>query len=194
VADNLEREVGSNGAARSSSPWNAWRVGGWAMAALLLLLPAAAMQFTTAVDWDETDFIVMGVMIGTAGLAIELLVRRSASAAYRGASVITVAAAFLTIWTNLAVGMIGSEDNPMNLLFAGVLLVALTGALLARFSSPGMARALVATALAQAAAGATGLALDPRGAIFSIAFAGLWLLAAALYWIAARGHRSPRAP
>ena len=35
----------------------------------------------------------------------------------------------------------GSEDNPANLQFGGVLLVGLLGAVLARFRAPGMARA-----------------------------------------------------
>ncbi len=51
---------------------------------------------------------------------------------------------------NLAVGLIGSEDNPANLMYVGVLAVGIIGAILARFSPLGMARALFATALAQA--------------------------------------------
>ncbi|MGH8077936.1 MAG: hypothetical protein ACREPE_11510 [Lysobacter sp.] len=40
-----------------------WRIAIWGTAALLLLLPLVAMQFTDEVDWDETDFIVIGAMI-----------------------------------------------------------------------------------------------------------------------------------
>jgi hypothetical protein len=51
---------------------------------------------------------------------------------------------------NLAVGLIGSEDHPANLLYAGVLAIGFIGAILARFRPSGMARTLFATALAQA--------------------------------------------
>ena len=169
--------------------WSVWRIAGWSFAALLLLLPLIAMQFTD-VDWDETDFIVMGAMIGSVGLGIEFLVRQSHSIAYRLGAVIALLTVFLTLWVNLAVGMIGSEDNPYNLLFGGVLLLALIGSILARFRPEGMAGALVATAIVQAAISAYGLSADVRGGIFSLCFAAPWLLAAALFWGAAR-EQSP---
>jgi hypothetical protein len=51
---------------------------------------------------------------------------------------------------NLAVGLIGSEDNPANLMYFGVLAALIIGAFIARLEPHGMARALFATALAQA--------------------------------------------
>ena len=160
---------------------NPWRLAGWGLAAALLLAPAVAMRFTTEVDWDETDFIVMGVLIGAVGLGIEFLVSRSSSVAYRLAAAVAMLTVFLTIWVNLAVGMIGSENNPHNLLFAGVILIALAGAVLARFRASGMTLAMAVAAVAQAAAAAAGLATDLRGAVFGMAFALPWLLAAGLF-------------
>ena len=60
-----------------------------------------------------------------------------------------VVTALILIWGNLAVGLIGSEDNPANLMYGGVLTVGIIGAVLARLQPYGMARALFATALAQ---------------------------------------------
>ena len=162
-----------------------WRLAGWGAAVLILLAPFLAMQLTSEVNWDETDFIVMGLMLGSVGLAIEFLVRQSGSLAYRIGAVLAALTAFLTIWANLAVGMIGSEDNPYNQLFGGVLLIALIGAGLARFRPRGMALAMLAAGITQAAAGAFGLPEDMRGGIFSVAFAVPWLLAAALFRTAA---------
>ena len=54
---------------------------------------------------------------------------------------------------NLAVGVIGSEENPANLMFGGVLAVGIVGAVVARFRPRGMARALVSTAVAQTTVG-----------------------------------------
>ena len=45
--------------------WKVLRITGWAFAAVLLLLPAIAMQFTSEIDWSPSDFIVMGALIGT---------------------------------------------------------------------------------------------------------------------------------
>lgn len=70
--------------------------------------------------------------------------------AYRSAVGVALAVAFLLAWANLAVGIIGSEDNPANLVYIGVPAVGIIGAIVARFRPHGMARALFATALAQA--------------------------------------------
>jgi hypothetical protein len=45
---------------------------------------------------------------------------------------------------------------------------------------------MLVAAVAQAAAGAAGLSQDARGGLFSIGFAGFWLLAAGLFALASR--------
>lgn len=114
--------------------------------AFLLLIPLAAMQFDTGVDWSPFDFIVAGALLFGSGLAYELISRRVRHHAYRAAVGIAVAAALLLTWINLAVGIIGSEDNPANLPYLIVPAVALIGAIVARFRPRGMARAMFATA------------------------------------------------
>lgn len=163
-----------------------WRIVGWSIPAILLLLPLIAMRFTDEVNWTALDFVFAAVLFGSVGLAFELIVRKSRSLAYRFAAGLAVFTAFLTVWANGAVGMIGSEDNPYNLVFLGVILIALLGALVARFGSRGMMRAMAVAALGQVAAGAFGLGTDVRGAVLSMAFGGLWLLSAALFGHAAR--------
>ena len=162
--------------------WSYWRIAMWGGAALLLALPAIAMQLNASgVDWSAGDFIVMGAMLGVACGACELAARASANGSYRVAAGIAIGTAFLTVWANLAVGMIASEDNFYNQLFGGVLLLALGGSVAARFKARGMAWAMVAAAVAQAVLGAIGLPVDQRGAIFSMIFALPWLLAALLF-------------
>jgi hypothetical protein len=170
----------ANDTVRIEGVWRTLRIAGWAFAALLLMLPAIAMQFTSEVNWTASDFIVMGALLGTIGLTTEYLVRRSGSTAYRIGAVIAMATAFLTIWVNLAVGMIG-DDNPYNLLFGGVLTVALAGSIMANFKPSGMARTMFTAAAAQALAGGFGFAMDPRGAVLSMTFAFPWILAGALF-------------
>jgi hypothetical protein len=100
---------------------NRWRWAIWGTAASLLLLPAIAMRFPgTGVDWDARDFIIMGVMFFIACGSYEVVARISDNTAYRAASGIAIVTAFLTVWVNLAAGMLGSERNPANLLFGGV--------------------------------------------------------------------------
>jgi hypothetical protein len=162
--------------------WSYWRIAMWGGAAVLLALPAIAMQMgASGVDWSTSDFLIMGVMLGVACGACELAARVSGNGSYRIAAAIAVGTAFLTVWVNLAVGMIASEDNPYNQLFGGVLLLALGGSVAARFRPRGMAWAMIAAAVAQAALGAVGLPVDQRGAIFSMMFAPPWLISAMLF-------------
>jgi hypothetical protein len=169
---------------------NRWRYAGWGLAAGLLALPFVAMQVTDEVDWGAGDFITFGVMLGVAGGMVELAARQSGNGYYRAGAGVAVAAAFLLVWVNLAVGFLGSEKNDANLMFGGVIAVALGGAFIAHFRAGGMARAMVATALAQALVGAIALAaqLGSPGAagLYEVAvgtslFGALWLLSAWLF-------------
>ncbi len=70
--------------------------------------------------------------------------------AYRAAIGVAGGAAFMLLWLMGAVGIIGVEGDPADLMYFGVLAVGFFGALIARFQPRGMARALFAMALAQA--------------------------------------------
>lgn len=156
----------------------------WGGATLLLLLPALAMRLHAAgVDWSAGDFLVFGAMLAVACGLYEIAIRANGDRRYRMAAAIAVAAGFATVWANLAVGMVGSEGDPFNLLFAGVLLVAMAGALLAKLRAAGMARAMLAAGVAQAlvATAAFAIADDPRGAAASLLFVAPWLLSSALF-------------
>jgi hypothetical protein len=185
--DDAMANAVENGAGRMASPW---RIAGWGTAALILLLPLVAMRFTDEVNWTGSDFIFAAVLMGGVGGLFELTVRMSRNHAYRAGAGLALAAAFLIVWVNGAVGMIGSEDNSYNLLFGGVILLALAGALAARFRAPGMALAMLAAGIAHGGIALFGMAADPRGGVFSMAFAGLWLLSAALFRKAARERSS----
>lgn len=166
---------------------NRWRLAIWGTAALLLLLPAVAMQFTRAVDWSARDFVFMGVMLSAACGSYELLARMTSNTAYRAAVGIAIVTAFLTIWVNGAVGMLGSEDNPANLLFGAVLAIALIGVVIARSRPRGMALAMEATALAQAAMALYALVGGYAEVVLHVGcFVIPWLLSAQLFRKAAR--------
>jgi hypothetical protein len=163
--------------------------------AFILLLPLLAMQITDEVVWDLADFAVAGALFFGTALTYELVARKMGSIAYRVAVGIALGAAFLLVWVNLAVGLIGSEEELANLMFVGVLAVGVIGAFIARFRPHGMARALFATALAQAlvaviALGA-GLHQSPGSSVSEIVtvsgfFVALFLGSAGLFRKAAR--------
>jgi hypothetical protein len=162
-----------------------WRRIGWGAVALLLLLP-----LITGAPWTLSDYIVMGAMLGGAGLVIELTMRSSTDLAYRAGAVIAVAATFLLIWVNGAVGFLGNEDNPANLLFIGVIAIAVVGAVIAGFRAAGMARAMFAAGAAQLLVGVAalvfGLGSPGYEGLFEVTlgttlFGSLWLISGALF-------------
>ncbi|HET8554278.1 MAG TPA: hypothetical protein VFL78_05570 [Rhodanobacteraceae bacterium] len=71
---------------------------------LVLLVPLLAMQFTAEVNWDLTDFVVMGVLVfGTGSLFV--LAARKVPRKYWLALGAVFAVGFLYVWAELAVGI-----------------------------------------------------------------------------------------
>nr|WP_315457571.1 hypothetical protein [uncultured Sphingorhabdus sp.] len=171
---------------------NMWRILGWGGAVVLILTPLVAMQFTKEVDWDETDFIVAAIIFGIMGGLIEFAVRLSANWYFRLGSLFAVLAGFMVIWSNLAVGMIGNEDNPVNLWFGLVLLIAITGSIASRFRSSILPQAMFIAGAAQIAIGifAGILGADPRGGRFTIVLSVAWLISSLLFLCAQRRHQA----
>jgi len=157
-----------------------WRVAGWGLAVSLLLLPFLAMQLTREVNWTGSDFVFAAVLIGGVGLLFELTVRASDNKFYRAGLGLALAATFLTIWATGAVGMIGDEGNPLNLMFLAVPIVALLGSALGGFRAKAMSWAMLVAAAAQILASAIGMFTDLLGGLYSIVFAAIWLTSAAM--------------
>ena len=163
------------------------RVVVWGGAAVAWLVPLAA-RLTVGLPWTPFDFIVWGIMLLVAAGLAEIGLRLSGRLAYRAGVLVAVGTSFLITWSNLAVGIIGNEDNPLNQIFFGVIAVGIVGAFLARFRAKGMALAMAVTAAAQF--GTAFLALAYEHIVFGIVgvFALGWLLAAWLFREAARGE------
>ncbi|WP_309630175.1 hypothetical protein [Brevundimonas sp.] len=174
------------------------RLIGWTLVAGLLLTPAVAMRFTDEVLWTTSDFIFAGVVLIGAGAITELAVRASGDWSYRIGVGLAVLASVLLIWINGAVGIIGSEDHPANLLYLGVILAAFVGAVASRFRARGLSLSMASAAGLQALIGILAVLRNwgagsenwPRPVIvLSIIFCMIWLASAALFRRAARaGH------
>tara|TARA_R110000850_G_scaffold147130_1_gene269316 strand:+ start:26434 stop:26718 length:285 start_codon:yes stop_codon:yes gene_type:complete len=75
---------------------------------ILLLIPLIAMKFTSEVDWDGRDFLIMGILLLGTGTVCELVLRTVKRTTNRLLICAGVFLAFLLIWAELAVGIFGS--------------------------------------------------------------------------------------
>lgn len=93
------------------------------------------------------EFLSIAALVAAVVVFIMFLkARKPDNTAYKYAVIVALAAALFLGWMNVAVGLIGSEDNPANLMYGGVFAVGGIGALIARFQPQGMARTMFATA------------------------------------------------
>jgi hypothetical protein len=168
------------------------RIGAWGAVGCLLLVPLVAMQFTREVDWTASDFVFAGVVLGGTGGLFELALRQSGSIGYRIAAGLALLGCLMLVWVNGAVGVIGSENNPANLMYGAVLAIALLGTALARFRAQGMAATLFAMAGAIVAIGAiaVGWNLGPDGPIWPRDVIGLTGIFTVIFALSALLFRS----
>jgi hypothetical protein len=172
----------------------------------VLLVPLLAMRFTDEVVWTPLDFAVAGALLVGTGLMYELATRKAINLAHRAAVGVAVLAVLLLAWVSLAVGIIGVEGDPADLMYIGVVSVGIIGAIIARFQPHGMARAMVATALAQGLVAVIALTMgkqnSPDTSVFQLVgvnamFIALFLASAWLFRYSAREqppapHSTPR--
>ena len=153
------------------------------------------MQVTDQAVWDVVDFAIFGALLVGAGVTYELAARKTGNTAYRSAVGVALAAAFILVGVNGAVGVIATEHDDANLMFGGVLAVGIIGAIIARFQPHGMARVMFATALTQALVAVIALITGFGSAgpiwpldilITTVFFAALWLISAGLFLKAVR--------
>jgi len=166
-------------------------------AASILLLPLVAMQITDELVWGLFDFAVAGVLLVGTGLLYALAARRARNIAYRAAVGVAIATALILVWLVGAVGVIGEDGDRADLMYGGVLAVGIIGAVGARFQPQGMARALLAMALAQALVAVIALIAGkhqaPAGSVYEILglngfFVALFIASAWLFRHAARNQ------
>jgi hypothetical protein len=158
-----------------------WRVPMWTGAAALLALPAVAMQFSKEISWGLEDFLIVGILLAAVCGTIELASRISTNGLYRAGVALAAAGGFTLVFINLAVGIIGDEQNPRNLVFLAIPVLGFIGALIARFKAAALVRLLIGMAAVQFFA----MFLAPADMMrlmipFTGIFVGLWLACALL--------------
>ncbi|MWV27044.1 hypothetical protein [Aurantiacibacter rhizosphaerae] len=166
-----------------------WRIAGWSAAAALLALPAISMQFGQGADWTGRDFAFAGIMLLVTGLAAEGGLRLARSWPHLLGFALAIFAGFFTVWSNLAVGIIGDEDAAINSGFFAALLIAIIAAALLRFRARAMSIITGLLAVSQIMLGLAARHLMPgHGVEWGILamFAALWLAASLCFRTEAR--------
>ena len=158
-----------------------------AVVAALLLIALIGDRTLPGWNWGRLDYAFAAALLYGSGLAFLWASGGARQFWFTTAVGLAVLGSFALVWVNLAVGILGSEDNPLNLLFFGVLAVLLAGAALARLQPRAMAFVMLATALAQllaavVAAGLAGWQADARLPLVSAFFCLFWLASAAAFW------------
>ena len=133
------------------------------------------MQFTHEVQWTTGDFIVMALLLGSALGAYEWITRIGDDAHFRLGGALAIIGSLLLLWANLAVGIIGSEHNPINAIFFAIPLIGIAIAALGRFGRAGITRALTCMVVLQLATAIVAyFAEGEHSALLTAAFAVFW--------------------
>ena len=120
---------------------------------------------------------------------------QTGNTSYKAAVALAVATVLILFWVIGAVGVLGADGDPADLMYIGVLAVGITGAIIVRFQPMGMARAMIVMALAQALVTVIALIIGkqdtPYMSVFEIVslnsfFVSLFLGSARLFQKAAR--------
>lgn len=182
----------ANAANGGGRHWSPWKIARWAAPALFMLLMLINNQLSDEEGWSPGDFVVATVLFYGALGAYEWLARRPGTPTLRAGFGVGIGALVLLVWGN---GALGITDTDADAAYILVLAVGIVGAFVARFRSAGMARAMVATALAMALV--SGIALlagmvGPNNSAFQILgitgfYVALFAGSALLFREAARG-------
>lgn len=74
----------------------------------ILFIPLIAMQFTTEVNWEISDFLIAGVLLFVFGILIELVIRKVKQVNLKVVFIAVIILLLLLIWMELAVGLFNS--------------------------------------------------------------------------------------
>src|SRR4030095_10997604 len=186
-----------HGSGRRRSLWK----GPALITALILLIPVLGNQFG-GWEWDLRGFVLAGTLLFGIGVTFQLVTRNVDTIAYRAAVGVALVAAFLLVWVNFI--QAADDVNPDAMMYFWVPVVGIIGVAIARFQPDRMARALSATALAQASVLAIALttrnpqvtpwtAAVLRGFGLDVCFAMLFVGSELVLRKAARVESAPRA-
>jgi hypothetical protein len=122
-----------------------------ALAALaLLMVPLIASRLIDDWNWPPGTFVFVYLLFFGTGMAYALIARTMNAWTYKAAVALALVAGFVLGWS--AMVHMSETENPVNLVYFGILAVGAVGAGLARLKPAGMARAMFAMAATLAVA------------------------------------------
>lgn len=116
----------------------------------LLMVPLIASRVVEGWNWPPGAFVFTYVLFFGTGMAYALIARTCSAWTYKVAVGIALVSGFVLGWSTMV--HTSETENPVNLVYFGVLAVGAVGAALARLQPGGMARALFAMVAALAVA------------------------------------------
>ena len=137
----------------------------WAVVGILILLIFLAKQFSkfgqVEVQWNEA-IAYAGILLVLGGVYELWQWLKTRTRMYRFAFGTGLLGVLLLGWVSGAVGIIGSENNPVNLMYWAVPIVGFLGILIARLKPHGMAYTLFAAAVVQFSIPVIALMISPE--------------------------------
>jgi hypothetical protein len=120
------------------------------VALALLMAPIVGSQVVEGWNWGVGAFVFTYVMFFGTALAYGLIAGRMGAWAYKAGVGLALVSGFVMGWATMV--HMSETENPVNLVYFGVLVVGAVGAWLARLKARGMARAMFAMVVALAVA------------------------------------------
>jgi hypothetical protein len=130
------------------------------ISALLMLIPFTFSLFSEEMDWSPFDYILIWTLLFFTGLTYSFITRNSIDTIYRLAVGLAVVSGLMLTWANLAVGLIGSEDNPINLSYMFILALGILVSFFVRFKAMMMTIIMVTMAFLLLVVGVVALFMD----------------------------------
>lgn len=132
--------------------------------AIILMIPLTAMQFESGVNWSPADFIIAGILIFSTASAYKLLTWKYKTNFYRAAIGLSLLSGLMLVWVNMAVGILGSENNPVNMLYGVVLAAGFLGAIASGLKPKGLMYTMFSMAVLQVCVPLAGIVIEkPAG-------------------------------
>ena len=128
---------------------------------LLLVIPVFGNMYVDGWNWSPFDFVWAFVVLFGSGLIYLLVSRKSSALSYKAAVGLSTLTGLALVWINGAVGIIG-EDNPINLMYLGMLALGFLGAIMARLEAQRMMYVLFVMAVVQMVIPVIALLINPE--------------------------------
>jgi len=104
-------------------------------ASAIILITLTACFVSTEMDWSLFDFVLIWSLLFCAGALYKWITLFAVDSGYRAAVGLAILTGVFMIWSNLGVGIVGSEDEPFNLVYVALLALGLIAAFWVRFEA-----------------------------------------------------------